>query len=249
MADVGEPESDRCFARLAEALLDGRDVSLFTRRGRRNLSVGGRVFAVQVGRCLVVWLPTGRAEALVRSGQALSLDPGEGSLIEGWVVVAPSEIGAWLRLAYEACDHVRGQNEARPMSSARRGGPTSRIDQFETGGTMAAPFVWFDLRTEDEAQALAFYRELLQWEIEGGGGQPAMVKGPDGPWASLAPNADGDSQWVPYVQVEDVDAARERAGQLGATIVSEKTAGPAGDFAVIADPAGAMLALWQPASV
>ena len=113
---------------------------------------------------------------------------------------------------------------------------------------MAAPFVWFDLRTNDEARTLAFYRELLQWDIEGGAGQPTMVKGVEGPWAAVVPNTDGDSQWVPYVQVEDVDAAAARAAQLGGKVVSDKTAGPAGDFAVIADPAGAMLALWRPAA-
>ena len=113
---------------------------------------------------------------------------------------------------------------------------------------MAAPFVWFDLRTNDQARTLAFYRELLQWDIEGGDGQSAMVKGAEGPWAAVTPSAANDSQWVPYIQVEDVDAATEKARQIGAKIVSKKTAGPAGEFAVIADPAGARLALWQPAT-
>lgn len=241
-----EPESERTFARLADALLGSADVSRSIRGGRVLLSVGGRIFAVKVGRCLVVRLPTGRAAALVRSGLALSLDPAEDSLLKGWVTVSPGENGTWLRFAREACEYVRGQNVPPPMSSARHGCLSSRIDQFEIGGTMAAPFVWFDLRTKDEALTLAFYQELLNWDIEGGAGQPAMMKGAEGPWAAVAPSADGDSQWVPYVQVEDVDAATEKAGQLGAKIVSEKTAGPAGEYAVIADPAGAMLALWQP---
>ncbi len=110
----------------------------------------------------------------------------------------------------------------------------------------SSPFVWFDLRTPDRAATLAFYRELLQWEIDGSSETAAMITGSEGPWAAIGSSPNGNAQWVPYVQVDDVGAAAEKAGGLGATILQAKTRGPAGEFAVLADPEGAMIALWQP---
>jgi len=117
----------------------------------------------------------------------------------------------------------------------------------ESPGFGSAPFVWFDLRTTDRAATLAFYRELLHWKIDGDSDAPAaMIRGSDGPWAAVAQSPSGSAQWVPYVQVDDIDAAAEKAGGLGAKVLQAKTRGPAGEFAVIADPEGAMIALWQP---
>jgi predicted enzyme related to lactoylglutathione lyase len=109
---------------------------------------------------------------------------------------------------------------------------------------VAGAFLWFSLDTEDPATAREFYASLLEWEI----GEEGMVAGEDRPWAAInASRGRSDARgWVPYVQVEDVDRATERARQLGATVLQEKTRGPAGDFATIADPAGAAVALWEP---
>jgi uncharacterized protein len=75
-----------------------------------------------------------------------------------------------------------------------------------------------------------------------------MVAGGDRPWAAIEAAENGESApaWVPFVQVDDVDAATERATDLGATVLHEKTRGPAGEYATIADPAGAPIALWRP---
>lgn len=113
---------------------------------------------------------------------------------------------------------------------------------------MAGPFVWFDLSTRDGMSARGFYERLLDWDIgEPGGGAPAVIGGAEAPWASISESGNGSSRWLPYVQVEDVDAAASRAVELGATVLSEKTRGPAGWFTTIEDPTGAALALWQPA--
>jgi hypothetical protein len=53
--------------------------------------------------------------------------------------------------------------------------------------------------------------------------------------------------WIPYAQVEDVDAATRKAQKLGATVLKEKTRGPAGEFSIVRDPGGAAIALWQKA--
>lgn len=108
---------------------------------------------------------------------------------------------------------------------------------------MGSPFVWFDLRTPQGDAARRFYAGLLDWEIDGNG---ALASG-GAPWGVVAEDDGLDAaHWLPYVQVDDVDVAAAKALELGATIMQEKTAGPAGHFTVIADPLGAPVALWQP---
>ena len=71
-----------------------------------------------------------------------------------------------------------------------------------------------------------------------------MIGTPE-PWAGIV-GGTSDAGWVPYVQVADVDDATKKATQLGARVVREKTAGPAGVYTTIEDPSGAQVALWQP---
>ena len=113
---------------------------------------------------------------------------------------------------------------------------------------MGSPFLWFDLSTRDGGTAREFYERLLDWEIaDGAGGAPAMIGGGETPWGSISQSGNGASRWMPYVQVEDVDDATSKAVELGATVLTEKTRGPAGFYATIEDPTGAALAFWQPA--
>lgn len=77
-----------------------------------------------------------------------------------------------------------------------------------------------------------------------------MLAAGSGPFAALAAKQDryGDrDEWIPFVAVDDVDAAAKRAVALGATLLREKSRGPAGEFAVVRDPGGAALALWKKA--
>ena len=54
-------------------------------------------------------------------------------------------------------------------------------------------------------------------------------------------------RWVPYVVVDDLDAATERAVALGGRVVREPTTGRAGRSVLVADPADALVALFVPA--
>ena len=110
-------------------------------------------------------------------------------------------------------------------------------------------FAWFDLRTKDAKSAEGFYTALLGWGVVNEGDMPPMFAGPDGPWALIggAP-LPGGSQWLPYIRVDELDKATEKAKQLGAKVIQEKAQGPAGTFTAIADPTGAPVVLWQPAT-
>lgn len=117
---------------------------------------------------------------------------------------------------------------------------------------MGTPFVWFDLAVRDADAVGRFYGELLGWSVAPDPSPDApyaawIGDGPQ-PWAAVAATgADGPGQWIPYIQVDDLDDAAVRAEKLGASIVQGRTTGPAGDAVLVADPAGAVVALWVPA--
>ena len=51
--------------------------------------------------------------------------------------------------------------------------------------------------------------------------------------------------WIPYVEVDDVDAATDRAVSLGATTVLAPRAGPHGRRSVVRSAGAGDLAFWQ----
>jgi predicted enzyme related to lactoylglutathione lyase len=110
---------------------------------------------------------------------------------------------------------------------------------------MTNPFVWFHNGSEKPAEAVQFYEKLLGWKGSEGPGGLRTFSGDAGPFAGVAPRDGGSQGWVPYVQVDDVDRATDRATKLGATVVQQRTRGPAGEFTIVKDPGGAVLALWQ----
>jgi predicted enzyme related to lactoylglutathione lyase len=94
----------------------------------------------------------------------------------------------------------------------------------------------------------AFLESLLSVQSSEGPGGLTMLATSAGPFAALGSQADryGDrEEWIPFVAVDDVDAATERAVGLGASLVRAKSRGPAGEFTVVRDPGGAALALWK----
>jgi predicted enzyme related to lactoylglutathione lyase len=117
---------------------------------------------------------------------------------------------------------------------------------------MAAPFVWFDLTTTsgDSVGVRDFYTQLLGWTIgQGIGDYQGFVTDGEQPWAGMLPvDAASAGRWIPYVVVDDLDAAAKQAIGLGGSIARDKTVGPAGTSIVVTDPGGAALALFIPAA-
>jgi predicted enzyme related to lactoylglutathione lyase len=118
-------------------------------------------------------------------------------------------------------------------------------------------FSWVDLATTDPDGAKAFYGRLFGWEGEdmpaGEGMTYTMFSVRGRNVAAVAEQMEDERaagippHWNNYVTVDDVDAVAGRVGELGGTVL----AGPfevleAGRMAVIADPTGAVLSLWQP---
>jgi predicted enzyme related to lactoylglutathione lyase len=117
---------------------------------------------------------------------------------------------------------------------------------------MGAPFVWFDLTVDadDASKTTAFYSDLFGWPTGPGlGDYQSWVTDGTQPWAGVLPtDADRAGRWIPFVAVDDLDSAAEKARALGGSVVGEKKAGPAGTSILVSDPGGATIALFTPQS-
>ena len=112
---------------------------------------------------------------------------------------------------------------------------------------------WCDVTVADAGTLRTFYESVAGWTatpLDMGGYDDYVMQAPDGsPVAGVChargANAGLPPQWIPYVTVPDVAAALQRCTELGGTVVAPpRKAGP-GSFAVIRDPAGAVVALYQ----
>ena len=113
----------------------------------------------------------------------------------------------------------------------------------------ANPVVHLELHTANLPRGCAFYTGLFGWRAERIRVGPASYLS-----LALAASIDGGivecererPLWLPYVEVAHVAEATERARLLGATVLLEPREGPGGWRSVVAAPAAAEIALWQP---
>ena len=114
---------------------------------------------------------------------------------------------------------------------------------------MTDPVVHLELHTGNLPRACAFYTQLFGWSAEriavGSSSYLALGLGHEIEGGVVESDTDC-SLWLPYVEVDDIAFTTEQARALGATIALEPREGPAGWRSVIAAPAGAGVALWQP---
>ena len=117
--------------------------------------------------------------------------------------------------------------------------------------TRRHPVVHLELHTGDLARASALYAELCGWRAQvidtAGGSYHALGLG-GGVGGGIVECGTRRAVWLPYVEVEHVDAATDRARALGATVLLGPREGPAGWRSVVETPAGGEIAFWQPKS-
>jgi predicted enzyme related to lactoylglutathione lyase len=117
---------------------------------------------------------------------------------------------------------------------------------------MANPFVHVELMSTDVGASKSFYGKLFDWKMEDmplGDSTYTMIKVGEGTGGGLLKNPmpDAKSSWLAYVQVDDLKKAVEKAKSLGGTVMKDKTdVMGMGSLAIINDPTGAMLGLWEP---
>ncbi len=112
---------------------------------------------------------------------------------------------------------------------------------------------WIDVSSPDPDAAAAFYTAVFGWEatepgpVEETGGYRMFQR--DGKSiAGLGPVQQGaPPAWTTYVTVADADASVAAATQAGAQpLLPPMDVLRAGRMAILADPTGAVVALWQP---
>ncbi|HVF03636.1 MAG TPA: VOC family protein [Frankiaceae bacterium] len=114
-------------------------------------------------------------------------------------------------------------------------------------------FAWADLTTTDVPAAATFYGTLFGWQAEeltepGAGGYTMLTL--DGRQvAAVAPKMGedpGPSRWSVYVASDDLEKTLELVTASGGTpLMPPLDIFDAGRMAMAADPAGAVIALWQ----
>lgn len=128
----------------------------------------------------------------------------------------------------------------------------SDTDKVEVGTV-----VWRDLTVGNAGELRDFYTEVVGWKAEPvdmGEYSDFNMTAPESgnPMAGVChargTNADLPQQWLMYVVVDDLDRSVRRCTELGGEVlVGPKGMGKA-RYCVIRDPAGAVLALYTPAS-
>jgi predicted enzyme related to lactoylglutathione lyase len=117
-------------------------------------------------------------------------------------------------------------------------------------------FIWYELMTTDTGGAKAFYGAVVGWTAQdmpmpgmtytllnvGDQGVAGLMETPPEAAAmGIPPN------WTGYVAVDDCDAAAEKVKALGGSILRSPMDIPnVGRFAIVADPAGAVIAIMKP---
>lgn len=114
-------------------------------------------------------------------------------------------------------------------------------------------FVWHENMTKDPKAAIAFYTEVVGWKTQPFGADYTMWVGSQGPLGGTmklpeqAEKMGAPPHWMGSVQVADVDGAAAQAKKLGGKVYMEPADIPTvGRYAVIADPQGAVIALFKP---
>lgn len=116
---------------------------------------------------------------------------------------------------------------------------------------MANPFVHIELNTTDVPKAQEFYSALFDWklsDLQMEEGPYTMISVGEGTGGGMMqqPMPDAPSTWIPYVDVEDINTATDKAKSLGAEVLVDVTEVPEmGWLSIFKDPTGAVLGLWE----
>lgn len=174
-------------------------------------------------------------KSAVSSGGQIGVEPMEIPGVGRFAVVSGPE-GAWISPF---------KHEEAPAADT-----TETIPPLNT-------FHWLELMSTDIDASLKCYGSVFGWKGE------AMDMGEMGTYnvmqsggvhragmMAMPPGAQGPSQWVPYVGVEDVNDVTTRAESLGGTVYVQPMDVPGvGRFSMIADATGATVGLLQPAAM
>jgi predicted enzyme related to lactoylglutathione lyase len=136
----------------------------------------------------------------------------------------------------------------RAFSYTERGDEMSERDHYPPGVPC-----WVDTGQPDPHAAVDFYADVFGWEFVGPGEMPdgglyfvARKEGRDVAGVGSLPPTVAGPAWSTYVAVNSVEEASEQARAAGGEVIAGPfDAPPAGRMAVLGDPAGAVLCVWE----
>lgn len=112
---------------------------------------------------------------------------------------------------------------------------------------------WRDLTVENANDVRDFYAAVTGWTVHdtpmGDYSDYTMIDSTGEPAGGVChargSNADLPPQWLMYVVVENLDNSLDEAMKLGGDVVTPPRSLMGGKMAVVKDPAGAVVALWE----
>ena len=129
---------------------------------------------------------------------------------------------------------------------------TAVQEQTQAAPNMSPGIIsWNELATSDASGSSEFYTKLFGWEPVPMPGMEEykIMKAGDEMVAGVmdkSEHCDGPALWVSYVTVADVKASLAKAVELGGEEIKGVTAVPGkGSFAIVKDPQGAIVGLWE----
>src|SRR4051794_35536714 len=111
------------------------------------------------------------------------------------------------------------------------------------------PIVHLELHSGDLKGALAFYAEACGWpseRVSAAGKSYLSLDLGDSIGGGIVECETHRPIWLPYVLVEDIHEATDRALLLGARVLLDPREGPAGWRSVVATHTAGEIAFWQP---
>ncbi len=119
--------------------------------------------------------------------------------------------------------------------------------------TLRGRFVWHDLMTTDTQDATRFYPQITGWSLMPDDPSYQMWAYEGKPLGGLmdlpdeAKSMGAKPNWLPYVGTPSAEATVSQATALGGNVLKDVTSIPTvGRFAVLADPQGAVFAIFMP---
>jgi predicted enzyme related to lactoylglutathione lyase len=127
---------------------------------------------------------------------------------------------------------------------------------WQAGTTIGAGLVnvpgaltWNELHTPDIPAAISFYSELFGWTAERmGEGEPEyhVIRNGERSNGGVMGTQEGEPpNWLPYFATSDLDGTISKAKDGDGKLWDGPIDFPAGKIAVLSDPQGAPLALWE----
>ena len=127
---------------------------------------------------------------------------------------------------------------------------------MQFGTTEVGRFCWLDLAATDADSAKAFYSGLFGWQAQqqlANDGSFIRMRLSDRDVGSMYQLRDAQiehgmpSHWTPYIRVDNIDTAAQRAVLLGGKVVVRPfTVIGIARIALVADSVGAQIGLWEP---